>query len=501
MTLQTIKKDGLKKGLICFLMMTMLAVNVVIISGCSSSGESSSSETSDSSENNTVSGKSVVLTIEAHPENTLMAIAGVTLSESASVVIDYVAVDTDNYRISDDTVAASHEMTIIGMRAETTYTITATATFEDSTILSGDSVQFTTGELPEGAPVVTLTTSKEGSAGGITFFGLSGQLDEGVPVYWGVDEVGEIVWYLSSDESTSVPVIRGIEPGSLFAFFKNSIQAITPAGEILTTYDLSSAGGYHHDARILDNGHIIALVSETQQIDGESLTGDKIFELDSDGDVLWEWSAFDHLDTTRFPGNLSTTETRNGALDWTHSNALWYIEDENALLLSVRSQGWVVKIDHSTGDVLWIMGDAGGTESSYENNDKFFTLESGEWMTAQHAAMVTAGGEILLYDNRNESDGATLMSRAVKYSLDESAMTAGQTWEGIAVNYTSSMGDVDELSNGNVLICAAGGRATSGLNISEFSSDASGGIVWSVSINKNCYRAERVTWDSFLTVW
>jgi len=30
--------------------------------------------------------------------------------------------------------------------------------------------------------------------------------------------------------------------------------------------------------------------------------------------------------------------------------------------------------------------------------------------------------------------------------------------------------------------------------------DVSGEIVWSVSIDKNIYRAERVSWDSFLTI-
>ena len=479
----------------------VLFVFLSVLNGCSSSsGDSNNSGSSDSSDNSSISDKSVVLSVSAHPENTLMAVASVALSDIASVVIEYSAVDTVTYQRTDEQIETNHEITIIGMRAETIYTMTAVAAFDDGTVLSGDPVQFTTGELPEGAPEVALTTSLDGSAGGVTFFGLSGQLDDGVPVYWGVDEAGEIIWYLSSDESTSVPVIRGAEPGIFFAFFQNSIQAITPAGEILTTYDIASAGGYHHDARILDNEHIIALVSETQQIDGESLTGDKIVELDVDGDVIWEWSAFDHLDTTRFPGDLSTTETRSGALDWTHSNALCYIEEEDSILLSVRSQGWVVKIDHDTGDVLWIMGDSDGTDDTFQNNDKFFTLESGEWMTGQHAATVTSNGEILLYDNRNESDGATLMSRAVTYRLDESAMTAEQTWEGIASNYTSSMGDVDELSNGNVLMCAAGGRNTSGLNISEMSKDASGEMVWSISINKNLYRVERVSWDSFLTI-
>lgn len=473
---------------------------VLFLTGCSSSGDSSNSENSDNADSNTISEKSVVLTIAAHPDNTLMANADIALSESASVVIDYSAADTDTYSITDQQTAMDHEMTIVGMRSETIYTITATATFEDGTVLSGDSVQFTTGELPEGAPVVTLTTSKDGSAGGVTFFGLSGQLDDGLPVYWGIDEVGEIIWYLNSDESTGVPIIRAVEPGVTLAFFQDSIQAITPAGEIVETFSLSASSSYHHDARLLENGHIVALVAESQRVDGEMLAGDKIVEFDATGNIIWEWSTFDHLDTTRFPGDLSTTETRSGALDWTHSNAICYIESEKSLLLSVRSQGWVIKIDHVTGDVIWIMGDSGGTDSSYENNDKFFTLESGEWMTGQHAAIVTSDDEILLYDNRNESNGATLMSRAVKYRLDDLTLTAEQTWEGLATNYTSSMGDVDELSNGNVLVCAAGGRASSGLNISEMASDASGEIIWSVSSDKNIYRAERVSWDSFLTI-
>ena len=122
-----------------------------------------------------------------------MAVASVALSDSASVVIEYSAANTATYQRTDEQIETNHEITIIGMRAETVYTITALATFNDGTLLSGEPVQFTTGKLPEGAPEVTLTTSLDGSVGGLIFFGLSGQLDDGVPVYWGVDEQGEII--------------------------------------------------------------------------------------------------------------------------------------------------------------------------------------------------------------------------------------------------------------------------------------------------------------------
>ncbi len=496
-----IKKIRQQKYTICFLTITAISLNVVIFSGCSSSsGNSINSESSDSSDNSSISDKSVVLSISAHPENTLMAIAGVALSDSASVVIEYSAADTSSYQRANEQVETNHEIIIIGMRAETVYTMTAVATFNDGTVFPGEPVQFTTGELPEGAPEVALTTSLDGSVGGVTFFGLTGQLSDDVPVYWGVDEQGEIIWYLSNTEATGVPVMRDVEPGVLLAFFQNSVRKITTAGETIETYDISSAGIYHHEARLIGNGHLLVLVTEFQEVNGQTLAGDRIVELDVNGDVIWEWSTFDHLDTTRFPGELSMTETRSGALDWTHSNSLFYIEEEDSILLSVRSQSWVVKIDHNSGEIISILGDDSATDANFEHNDKFFTLESGEWMTNQHAAAITTDGEILLYDNRNESGGETLMSRAVKYLTDESAMTAEQTWEGVTSNYTSSMGDVDELSNGNILVSATGGRLASGLNISELSGDASGEIVWSVSINNNVYRAERISWDSFLII-
>ena len=51
-----------------------------------------------------------------------------------------------------------------------------------------------------------------------------------------------------------------------------------------------------------------------------------------------------------------------GMPDWTHSNALSYTADGN-LLLSVRHQSWIVKIDYSNGSGLgiswWKLGDEG----------------------------------------------------------------------------------------------------------------------------------------------
>ena len=66
MTLQTIKKAGLKKYLICFLMMTVLAVNVVMISGCSSGGSDATSGTTvDIEDNDVVSEQTGIIYVDA----------------------------------------------------------------------------------------------------------------------------------------------------------------------------------------------------------------------------------------------------------------------------------------------------------------------------------------------------------------------------------------------------------------------------------------------------
>ena len=84
------------------------------------------------------------------------------------------------------------------------------------------------------------------------------------------------------------------------------------------------------------------------------------------------WSTFDHLDINRHPMNFP---------DWTHSNGLLYSADDHNLLLSIRHQNWIIKIDfndgHGSGNVLWRLGEGGD-----------FKLIGGtdptDWFYAQH---------------------------------------------------------------------------------------------------------------------
>ena len=106
-----------------------------------------------------------------------------------------------------------------------------------------------------------------------------------------------------------------------------------------------------------------------------------------------------HLDINRRPMAFP---------DWTHSNSIVYSPDDKSLVVSIRDQSWVIKINYNDGagdgSILWKLGFQGD-----------FALQSGttnavdpvDWFSAQHDANIisttTAGTlDVLLFDNGNQ---------------------------------------------------------------------------------------------------
>ena len=170
---------------------------------------------------------------------------------------------------------------------------------------------------------------------------------------------------------------------------------------------LSEAGfdfsiiGTHHDVAVLPNGHLILIVSIQRTFDNlvglpsTKVTGDGIVDLDENKNPVWVWSAFDHLDVNRQPFMFP---------DWTHTNSVLYSPDDGNLMLSMRHQNWIVKIDYQdgrgSGNILWKLGEGGD-----------FKLEGGidpnYWFYAQHAPVIVSPNssgvfDLLLFDNGND---------------------------------------------------------------------------------------------------
>lgn len=148
--------------------------------------------------------------------------------------------------------------------------------------------------------------------------------------------------------------------------------------------NLYQFGSFHHAVLALPNGHMVVLATYTRKftsLSGESgpttVIGDALVDVDRNFTPDWVWNTFDHLDINRRPMNFP---------DWTHSNDLLYSSDDHNLLLSMRHQNWIVKIDFEdgtgSGDVMWHLGYQGDftlLDSAGQSD-----TNSADWFYAQH---------------------------------------------------------------------------------------------------------------------
>ena len=212
---------------------------------------------------------------------------------------------------------------------------------------------------------------------------------------------------------------------------------------------------YSHDVLPLPNGHTILIVQEQRKVTltqppgpGQfTILGDALVDLDENFEPVWVWSVFDNLDPNRHPYEF----TAAAGYDWTHCNCVQQGPDGN-LLLSSRSQNWVLKLNYQGGSgdgaILWRLG--------YQGD---FTLvgkatADTDWFFAQHfphilSATGTQITGLAVMDNGNDRCYATPggcppsdpgppwpFTRGAIFKIDETAMTASLAWEYLLNQYS-----------------------------------------------------------------
>jgi hypothetical protein len=182
-----------------------------------------------------------------------------------------------------------------------------------------------------------------------------------------------------------------------------------------------------------------------------------ILVLDQDFQVTWAWDAFDHLDVHRGPvlgeivhqGDAGPTVVVPDlpAVDWLHNNAVRWSPADGNLILSVRLQDWVIKIDYREGSgdghVIWRLGQDGD-----------FTVNSTDpnpWFSHQHDVHYIDDSTLGLFDNGNtrRASDPNAHSRGQVWRLDEHTMTATLVVNADLGNYSETLGAAQRLSNGN----------------------------------------------------
>jgi arylsulfate sulfotransferase len=238
---------------------------------------------------------------------------------------------------------------------------------------------------------------------------------------------------------------------------------------------------FHHEIEELPWGNLVVAGSERRVLDDywssetdaaaprgpARVMGDEIVEFQRDGTVVWRWNAFDHLDPYRIGYDTFFPYWQNRGFpetcDWTHGNGLFYDASDDALIVSLRMQDAVIKVDRASGEIRWIAGEA--TDWPPALQGRLLRLEKGRWFYHQHAPSLTPQGTLLVFDNGNflsrpftpATPLAETYSRAAEYALDPGRGTAREVWASDAPGpesvITYAMGDADWLPRtGNVLV-------------------------------------------------
>jgi hypothetical protein len=247
-------------------------------------------------------------------------------------------------------------------------------------------------------------------------------------------------------------------------------------------------------------GSVEKILVDVQGPGPVDVLGDYIIALDQDLQLVWAWSGFDHLDPYRL-AVMGETCVHQGpgcpplflgsiANDWMHSNAIAPTPDGD-LILSMRHQDWVVKInyDNGTGDgsVVWRLG----VDGDFTLND----LDPYPWFSHQHDSNFVGLDLVTVYDNGNTrcvQIPEMCYSRGQVYQLDTSTMTASLVLNGDLGIYAFAVGSAQQLSNGNYHFTS--GIAPAGEEFysrhSELSAD--GTVNYALFTNQGAYRSFRM---------
>ncbi|MGI8988399.1 MAG: aryl-sulfate sulfotransferase [Bryobacteraceae bacterium] len=231
--------------------------------------------------------------------------------------------------------------------------------------------------------------------------------------------------------------------------------------EQLAALGKRAIGAFHHEARRLPDGKILVLASSEQiltDVQGPGpvdIIGSTIVVLDRNLQVTWVWDSFDYLDTTRMAtlndycpfGGCPPLFLASAANDWLHGNAVQQTPDGN-LLLSARSQDWVIKIDYANGegggDVIWRLGKDGDFQPISTDPDPWFSHQHDPHFLADNSA-------VLLFDNGNVrfTNDPGAHSRGQLLQLDEENRLATFILNADLGQFSSALGSAQKLPNGD----------------------------------------------------
>ena len=199
---------------------------------------------------------------------------------------------------------------------------------------------------------------------------------------------------------------------------------------------------HHHDARRLRNGNVLllCLAALPAHIAGQVRGGlpgteadgkiyaDYLVEMTTQGDVVWEWRSWEHLDPAAYPVTLQDRRA-----EWTHGNTVAEIADGH-IVVSFRNISTVVMIDRRTGRIVWKLGSPP--------------------LAQQHDPRPLDNGHLLIFDNgTHRRDHPGTYSRVIEVDPRTSEIVWQYADQSPFEFFSPYISNAQRLANGNTLIC------------------------------------------------
>jgi hypothetical protein len=357
---------------------------------------------------------------------------------------------------------------VAGMLPDTTYLMRHV--LDDGT--TSTPLTFATGSLPSYLKFPTFTVQRAPAPGTdltlTTVFHIGVNPPIGTVDTLATDLMGHIVWYYDPVANGFPSLATRLVPGGTVLLLGGSTEKLSDqstlrevdlAGDSLRETNVDAVNGelaalgqhsivgFTHDAQRLPNGDtaVLARTPRIINVRGKPTLyyGDVVLVLDRNFQVAWAWDPFKWLNPRRL-GTLG-----EGPQDWMHANSVAWSPADRDLIISLRSQDWVIKIDYANGrgdgHIVWRLGRGGDFRIQSRNPDP--------WFSHQHDASYINDNTIILFDDGNgrHRKDRQAQSRGQELTLDEQTMRATLVVNVDLGSYSHAWGSAQVLPNGNLV--------------------------------------------------
>lgn len=258
--------------------------------------------------------------------------------------------------------------------------------------------------------------------------------------------------FLWGGESSDQPYLTGVDYGRMQALvldenyrYYDNVQFLIPSDTVgentrLDNHQFTILGDHHYLLTSYIGRRVYNIPSDVSHSNlGTRVTAAVIQEI-KDGQIVFEWDSTDYPELYSLNANADYYNKNEYWTDYLHLDSVAVDPKDNNIILSFANADSIVKINHSTGKIMWILG---GSKDE-------FGLSETQKFSGQNDVRINKDGTLTMFNNGTLSKESSVI-RLELNEKDKRLITFEEyKAEG---TYSSSMGSAEFLDEGKYVIC------------------------------------------------